>query len=91
MSRTVRSIEKKGFFFLGYVSSKRQCRNYVGPLQNEDDQLRNRDIDHAEIFNAFFASLVSTENGLSVSQHAKLKDRGYENEKLAGSPGVCGA
>lgn len=91
MSRTVRSIKKKKFFFLGYVSSKRQCRNYVGPLQDEDDHFRNTDIDHAEMLNAFFASLVNTENGLSVSQHPKLKDHGCENEKLAGSPGVYGA
>lgn len=49
------------------------------------------DTDKAEMFNTFFASLVNTEKGVSMSQHPELEDHGCKKEKLAGSPEVCGA
>lgn len=42
-----------------YINSKRQCRNNTGPLQNDSGHLTNSDIDKAEVFNAFFASVFN--------------------------------
>lgn len=43
---------------------KRRTRQSIGSLLNENGHLINRDTDKAETFNAFFASVFSTNNGL---------------------------
>lgn len=50
--------------FLKYLNSKRQPRNNTGPFFDEYGHLTNRDIDKAEMFNAFFASVFNTSDWL---------------------------
>ena len=52
---------KKGF--LKSVQSERRIRDNIGLLLDEVDHLTNRDIDKAEMFNAFFASVFNTDDG----------------------------
>lgn len=51
--------------------SKKQCRNYIGPLQNEDGHLTDREFDKIGIFNVFLTSL---QHGLRESQCPELND-----------------
>lgn len=46
-----------GNFFM-YIISKRQCRDNIGPSRDEGGHLTNRDVDKAEVLNAFFASCL---------------------------------
>ena len=75
---------KKGFF--KYVNSKRQARNNIGPLLDEHGHLTNRDIDKAEMFNAFFALVFNTDDGLWDPQSPGLEHHDCENDKLPTSP-----
>jgi len=52
---------KKGF--LKYVNSKMGIRYSIGPLFDEVGHLTDRNIDKAEIFNIFFASIFNTDYG----------------------------
>ncbi|KAJ7412607.1 hypothetical protein BTVI_45938 [Pitangus sulphuratus] len=72
--------------FKKYVNSKRQCRNNIGPLQDDDGHLTNREIDKAEMFNAFFAFVFYTDDGLRESQSPELEDHGCENYQLPVNP-----
>lgn len=53
----------KRFFFKHIV--KRQRKNNISLLQDEDGHLTVRDTDKVEMFNAFFASVFNTDDGLS--------------------------
>lgn len=46
----------KNFFI--YIIDKRQFRSNIGLLQDEDGDLKKRDMDKAERLNAFFASCL---------------------------------
>ncbi|KAJ7404783.1 rna-directed dna polymerase from mobile element jockey-like [Willisornis vidua] len=72
--------------FSKYVSSKRQSRNHIDPLLDEDDLLTNRNTDKAEIFNAFFTLVFKTKDGLYGSQNSQLEDHECENNELPVNP-----
>ncbi|XP_010006922.1 PREDICTED: protein pelota homolog [Chaetura pelagica] len=58
----------------------------MGPPQNKDSHLTNRDIDKAEIFNALFAFLFSTDDGLRRSQCPELEDHSCNKDQLLAGP-----
>ncbi|KAF4793609.1 hypothetical protein TURU_109620 [Turdus rufiventris] len=62
----------RGFF--KYINGKRQCRNYINELQDEGGHLTNRNIDKAEVFNAFFASVFNMDDRPEGSQCLELED-----------------
>ncbi|CAM4544601.1 unnamed protein product [Caretta caretta] len=63
LARDVKS-NKKGFF--RYVSNKKKVKESVGPLLNDGGNLVTEDVEKANVFNAFFASVftnkVSSQN-----------------------------
>ncbi|GAB0184195.1 mitochondrial enolase superfamily member 1 [Grus japonensis] len=76
---------KKGFF--KYVNNKRRTRENIGSLLvNENGHLTNRDIDKAETFNAFFASVFNTDDRLWDPRCPKLEDHDCGNDKLPADP-----
>ncbi|KAK4810960.1 hypothetical protein QYF61_014432 [Mycteria americana] len=75
---------KKGF--LKYVNSKRRIRDNIGPLLDEVGHLTNRDVDKAETFNAFFASVFNTDNGSWDPRNPLLEDRDWGDDKLPADP-----
>ncbi|RMC20639.1 hypothetical protein DUI87_01491 [Hirundo rustica rustica] len=54
----------------------------MGLLQDEDDHLRKRDRDKAEMFNSFFASVFNTDDRPSGSQCPDLEDQHCEKDQL---------
>ncbi|GAB0202528.1 mitochondrial enolase superfamily member 1 [Grus japonensis] len=77
---------KKGFF--KYVNNKRRTRENIGLLLNKNGHLTNRDIDKAETFNAFFASVFNTDDGLWDPSCLELEDRDCGNNKLPADPKI---
>ncbi|GAB0206495.1 mitochondrial enolase superfamily member 1 [Grus japonensis] len=71
---------KKGF--LKYVNSKRRTRDNIGPLLDEVGHLTNRDVDKAEMFNAFFASVFNTSDGPWDPWSPVLKQHDWGKDKL---------
>ncbi|GAB0207774.1 hypothetical protein GRJ2_003243100 [Grus japonensis] len=71
---------KKGVF--KYVNSKRRIRDNIGLLLDEVGHLTNRDIDEAEMFNAFFTSVFNTNDGPRDLQSPVLEDRDWGDDKL---------
>ncbi|PKU32701.1 hypothetical protein llap_16995 [Limosa lapponica baueri] len=63
LARDINSIKKS---FYRYVSDKKKTRENVGPLQKEAGDLVTRDMEKAEVLNAFFASVFT---GKGSSQH----------------------
>lgn len=53
---------KKGF--LKYVNSKGRIRDNIGPLLDEVSHFTNKDVDKAEMFNAFFTTVYNMDYGL---------------------------
>lgn len=49
--------------FFKCINDSRQCKNNISPLQDEGGCLTNGDMDKAEMFNVFFASVFNTGNG----------------------------
>ncbi|GAB0207904.1 mitochondrial enolase superfamily member 1 [Grus japonensis] len=74
----------KGFF--KYVNNKRRTRENIGSLLDENGHLTNRDIDKAEMFNAAFASVFNTDDGLWDPSCPELEDRDCGNNKLPADP-----
>ena len=56
---------KKGFY--KYINSKRKTRKNVGLLLNGAGDLVTKDMEKAEVFNAFFASFFTDKTGLQES------------------------
>ncbi|GAB0181631.1 mitochondrial enolase superfamily member 1 [Grus japonensis] len=77
---------KKGFF--KYVNNKRRTRENIGSLLNENGHLTNRDIDKAEMFNAFFASVFNTDDRLWDPSCPELEDCDCGNDKLPADPEI---
>lgn len=50
--------------YFKYVNGKRRTRANIGAIVDED-YVKNRDIDKAEMLNEFFASVFHTNDGLS--------------------------
>ena len=55
LSSTVKDNQKG---FLKHVNSKRRMRDNIDLLLDEVGHLTNRDVDKAEMFNAFFTSVL---------------------------------
>ncbi|KAJ7422421.1 hypothetical protein BTVI_14044 [Pitangus sulphuratus] len=62
--------------------NKRQCRNIIGLLEDEDGHFTDRNIDKAETFNAFFAPIFYTVDALRVFQCPGLGYYGCKNDKV---------
>ncbi|GAB0205816.1 hypothetical protein GRJ2_003047200 [Grus japonensis] len=77
---------KKGFF--KYVNNKRKTRENIGSLLDKNGHLTNRDIDKAETFNAFFASVFNTDDGLWDPRCLELEDPDCSNDKLPADPEI---
>ncbi|GAB0187060.1 mitochondrial enolase superfamily member 1 [Grus japonensis] len=71
-----------------YVNNKRRTRENISSLLDENDDLTNRDIDKAETFNAFFASVFNTDDGLWDPSCPKLEDCDCGNNKLPADPEI---
>lgn len=54
--------------FFKYINSKRQCKNNITSLQDEDGHLTNRDMNKADVCYTFFASVFSMDDRQSGSQ-----------------------
>lgn len=57
-------------------------KNNIGLLLDEDVQLPNRDMDKAEVFNAFFDCFFSMHDRSRESQCPELEDHDCENDQL---------
>ncbi|GAB0205527.1 mitochondrial enolase superfamily member 1 [Grus japonensis] len=77
---------KKDFF--KYVNNKRRTRESIGSLLDENGHLTNRDIDKAETFNAFFASVFNTDDRLWDPSCHELEDHDCGNDKLPADPEI---
>ncbi|GAB0187270.1 mitochondrial enolase superfamily member 1 [Grus japonensis] len=74
LARDVKDNKKS---FYRYVSEKRRTRENVGPLQNETGDLVTQDMEKAEVFNDFFASVFT---GKCLSHTAQVTEgRDWEN------------
>ncbi|KAJ7423196.1 hypothetical protein BTVI_10858 [Pitangus sulphuratus] len=62
------------------------CDSVILQGKDEDGHLANRDRDKAEVFNAFFASVFSMDDGPRGSQCPDLEDNDYENDQLPVDP-----
>lgn len=69
---------KKSFF--KYVNGNRQCKNDIGPLQDEDGHLANRHMDKTGVFSAFFGSLFNMDNGPREFQCPEMVDHDCVND-----------
>ncbi|KAJ7414954.1 RNA-directed DNA polymerase from mobile element jockey-like [Pitangus sulphuratus] len=54
----------------------------VTQVPDKDGHLRNRDIDKAEVFNAFSVSVFNVDDRLRVSQCPELEDHNCKNDQL---------
>ncbi|KAK4828562.1 hypothetical protein QYF61_027531 [Mycteria americana] len=75
---------KKGFF--KYVNSKRRTRANIGVLLDEVGHLKNRDVDKAEMFNAFFTSVFNTNDGPGDPWSPALEDCDWGDDELPAYP-----
>ncbi|GAB0176407.1 mitochondrial enolase superfamily member 1 [Grus japonensis] len=74
LARDVKDNKKS---FYRYVSDKRRTRENVGPLRNETGDLVTQDMEKAEVFNDFFASVFT---GKCLSHTAQVAEgRDWEN------------
>ncbi|GAB0203064.1 mitochondrial enolase superfamily member 1 [Grus japonensis] len=74
-----RDVKDKKKSFYRYVSDKRRTRENVGPLWNETGNLVTQDMEKAEVFNDFFASVFT---GKCLSHTAQVPEgRDWENEE----------
>ncbi|KAJ7395802.1 hypothetical protein BTVI_151811 [Pitangus sulphuratus] len=72
--------------FFKYINGNRQCRKIIGPFQDEDGHLMNRNRDKSEVFNAFFASVFNMDDGPRGSQCPELEDHDCKNDQLPVNP-----
>ncbi|XP_052628596.1 uncharacterized protein LOC128134646 [Harpia harpyja] len=79
LASTVKDNKKS---FLKYDNSKRRTRGNI----DEVSQLTNRDADKAEMFNATFASVFNTHDGLWGHQSPVLEDHDWGSDKLPADP-----
>jgi len=61
LKKTITVKDNKKDFFK-YVNNQRRIRDNIGLLLDEISHLTNRDTEKAEMFNAFFASVFSTDD-----------------------------
>ncbi|KAJ7419094.1 hypothetical protein BTVI_26745 [Pitangus sulphuratus] len=80
--KLVRNVRDTKISVFKYITDKRQCRNNIIPLQDEDSHLTNRDRNKVEVFNATFTSVFSMDDGRRGSQFPDLEDHDCENDQL---------
>jgi len=69
-------------FFYKYINNKKRAKENLHPLLDERENISNKDEEKAEVFNAFFASVFSSQTGYSQgSQPPVLEDREGEQNK----------
>ncbi|KAK4823575.1 hypothetical protein QYF61_003579 [Mycteria americana] len=78
LARDVKGNKKS---FYRYVSGKRKTRENVGPLRKEMGNLVTWDMEKAEVFNNFFASVFTSKHSSHTTQVAEGKGRDCENEE----------
>ncbi|GAB0203429.1 hypothetical protein GRJ2_002808500 [Grus japonensis] len=71
---------KKSFY--RYISDKRKTKENVGSLWKEMGDLVTQDMEKAEVFNDFFASVFTSKCLSHTTQVAEGKGRDWENEEL---------
>ncbi|GAB0207584.1 hypothetical protein GRJ2_003224100 [Grus japonensis] len=76
LARDVKDNKKS---FYSYVSDKRRTRENVGILQNETGHLVTQDMEKAEVFNDFFASVFTSKGCSHTAQLTEGKGRDWEN------------
>ncbi|KAJ7407998.1 hypothetical protein WISP_123610 [Willisornis vidua] len=76
-----RNVGDNGKSFFKYINGNKQCRNIIGPLQDEVGHLTNRDREKA-----FFAPVFNADYRLSRSQCPELEDHDCENNQLPVNP-----
>uniref|UniRef100_A0A8B9FNM4 Reverse transcriptase domain-containing protein n=1 Tax=Amazona collaria TaxID=241587 RepID=A0A8B9FNM4_9PSIT len=69
---------RKGFY--GYIASKRQVRDTVGPLWKLSGGLATLDLEKAEVLNDFFASVFTGKCSDHTTQVLEGRRRACENE-----------
>ncbi|KAJ7403656.1 hypothetical protein BTVI_75840 [Pitangus sulphuratus] len=84
--RNVGDNKNEKITFFKYINGNMQYRNIIGPLQDENGHLTDRDRGKAEVFGAFFASVFNTGDGPRGSQCPELQDRACENDQLPVNP-----
>ncbi|TRZ09559.1 hypothetical protein HGM15179_017547 [Zosterops borbonicus] len=73
--------------FLNKIKAVGSAKNTIGPFQDEDGHLADRDRNKAEVLNAAFASSFETD-GPRGSQCSELEDHDCENDKLLVNPSL---
>ena len=68
--------------FLIYVNSKSSIRENIGLLLDEFSHLTSREIDKAEMFNAFFTSVFNTEDWPWNPRSPVLEECVWGNDNL---------
>lgn len=58
----------------------RQCKNDIGPLQDEDSHFTNRHMDKTWVFSAFFGSLFNMDDGPREFQCPEMVDHDCVND-----------
>ncbi|XP_009073079.1 PREDICTED: plexin domain-containing protein 2-like [Acanthisitta chloris] len=76
--------------FFKYINSKRECRNYISPLQDEDGHFINRDVEKAELFSASFSSVFNTDGRPNGTQCSELEDDNCKTITLPADSGAVG-
>ncbi|PKU30254.1 rna-directed dna polymerase from mobile element jockey-like [Limosa lapponica baueri] len=76
----VRDIKDSRKDFFKYISSKRKTRENVGPLLNEVAALVMEDAEKAELLNAFFASVFTTEANPQEPQTQEVGETAWNKE-----------
>ncbi|RMC09868.1 hypothetical protein DUI87_13655 [Hirundo rustica rustica] len=82
------AIKKTGVQKL-IVNPKWSLKRVEMGVQDEDDHVTNRDMDKAEVFNAFFACVINTDDGPRESQCPELEDHDCRNDQLLDNPEIA--
>jgi len=78
----VRDVKGNKEAFYRYVSDEKKTRENVGPLRKEAGDLATWDVEKAEVFSDFFASVFNSKCSSHTAQVADGKGRDWENEEL---------
>lgn len=84
--KLIRTVGNNKKSFCKCTNGKRQCKNNIGPLQNEDRHLTDNDKDKAEVFNIFFASVFNTGDRPRGSHCPELENHDDKKDNLPVDP-----
>ncbi len=68
--------------FYRYISDKKKVRVDVGPLQKETGDLVTRDMEKAEVYSDFFASVFSSKGSSHTTHFVESKVKNWEKVDL---------